>query len=65
MRELRTGDDDHPTFEETYRHYPFAPLVAMGLALGAWLHRQQHELVEGAPPASAEETATPPEAHAT
>ena len=65
MLELRTGDDDHPTFEETYPRYPFAPLVAMGLALGAWLHRQQHEHVEDASSASAEESATPPEAHAT
>ena len=63
MKEFRTGDDDRPTFEESYSRYPFAPLVAMGLALGAWLHRQQHERVEDAGPA--EETATPPEAHAT
>ena len=29
----------HPTFEETYPRYEFAPLVLLGLVAGAWLVR--------------------------
>jgi hypothetical protein len=43
MQEFRSAEDDRPTFEETYPRYPFAPLVEMGLALGAWLHRQRRD----------------------
>lgn len=32
------------TFEQTYTNYPFAPLVAMVLKLGAWLgHKNLNE----------------------
>ena len=30
-------EDNHPTFEETYPRYEFAPLVLLAMALGAWL----------------------------
>ena len=32
-----SGQDNHPTFEETYPRYEFAPLVLLAMALGAWL----------------------------
>jgi hypothetical protein len=66
MQQFRTAEDARPSFEETYPRHPFAPLVAMGLALGAWLHRQHHERVEDAQRAqAAEPDSSGPEARAT
>ena len=59
MQEFWTADDDRPTFEETYPRYQFAPMVAMGLALGAWLHRQHREGVEDARQAQIEDQGEP------
>jgi hypothetical protein len=41
MRDFRTSEEKHPTFEETYPRYEFSELVRIGLALAAWIARRR------------------------
>ena len=44
MKQFRTSEDERPTFEETYPHYEFAPLVTIALAVGGWLAGQRDRI---------------------
>jgi hypothetical protein len=49
---VQTGAEENASFEDAYRHYEFAPLVAAAIAAAEWLTRKrQRSAIRRAAPA--------------